>query len=672
MRPNLKPDPPFLTGCRLSLNTKKKNSDMVVRRMAKITDLYAILRAYSNKIASPYIDIGVFVAFLSKYVQHLAAEQPEWTEWVQDTSLKFWDTMSKYTEDGRCVLLTDTADGRIYLPYYVVDKLKAAYQDLEGCADIPFPGEESLKVSLPPAQLMILNLEADLAPFFNKAITSYLPVIKLIFPDSRWEALILAPMIPRSLLEAAVLKVRYYLNQHNNKDYSIHKLFSLLPGKEGILRENMDMVMARPQDCLGSIEGGGEVSYLFWASLCSLIKGDVRKKSELFSSDIAALEGIYVVEVCLNLYKSRLQKERVKEMALRSLDQAMDKAPYYFTQDQIIKFTDGKGTPLLGQYNEAELNTYIKKKTSESPDGLVPEWLVVQPRHGEHFYLKKDKYLSLVGRLIIEAQGGMRKEILTRWIGMLNDFNTEPAMENDADFDRLLGSLNASMNPLLHDFLEDKKLFWVYDEMERTEKAIPIAFRIFERSKLIPYSLMFLLKRKEILFDAKMTLPFWYSIPILRSIVAFFSKLKKKKKHNQYEARKADGIDFAEAEVSADASKSRGREFLNSIRDMESELVPGDRDINDQLRDLQRQWGLLLDSKAQQNLVDDVNSLIRDNLRQSLRVWKRQRITLTHLKDLAQGLVYGNVNLRALTNRDALLLYMQIYMVKLLKTVKTQ
>ncbi|MDR0642845.1 MAG: hypothetical protein LBG07_10345 [Treponema sp.] len=639
--------------------------------MAKVTDLYAILRAYSNKTSSPYIDIGVFVTFLSKYVQHLAAEQPEWTEWVQDTSLKFWDTMGKYTEDGRCVLLTDTTDGRIYMPYYVVDKLKAAYQDLDGCADIPFPNEESLKVSLPPAQLMMLRLDTDLTSFFDKAVTSYLPVIKLVFPDSRWEALILAPMIPRSLLEAAVLKVRYYLNQHNNKDYSTRKLFSLLPGKEGILRENMEMIMSRPQDCLGSIEGGGEVSYLFWASLCSLIKGDVRKKTELFSSDIAVLEGIYVVEVCLNLYKSRLQKERVKEMALRCLDQAMDKAPYHFTQDQIIKFTDNKGMALLGQYSEAELNTYIKKKTSESPEGVVPDWLVIQPRHGEHFFLKKDRYLPLVGRLIIEAQGGMRREILNRWTGMLNDFSTEPAMENDADFERFLGSLNASMNPLLHDFLEDKKLFWVYDEMERNDKAIPVALRIFDRGKLIPYSLMFLLRRKEILFDAKMSLPFWYSIPILRSIVAFFTKLRRKKKRSQSEARKAGNIDFAETEAAADASKSRGREFLNSIKDIESELVSGDRDINDQLRDLQRQWGLLLDSTAQQNLVDDVNSLIRDNLRQSLRVWKKQRITLIHLKDLAQGLVYGNTNLRALTNRDALLLYMQLYMVKLLKTIKT-
>jgi hypothetical protein len=638
--------------------------------MAKIVDLYAILRAYSNKMASPYVDIGVFITFLSKYVQHLAIEQPEWTEWIEDTTLKFWDAMGKYTEDGRCVLLTDTPEGRIYMPYYVVDKLKAAYQDLDDSAAIPFPSEETFKITLPPAQVEVIDLDTGLVSFFDKPVTSYLPIIKLVFPDGRQDALILAPMIPRSLLEFSIFKIRYYLNQHNNKEYAMRKLLPMLQGKEGTLRETMDMIINRPQDCLGPIEGGGDISYLFWASLCSLVKGDIRKKSDLFSSDIAALEAVYIIETCLNLYKSRMQRERVKETALRYLDQALDKAPYYFTQDQIIKFTDSKGTPLLSQYTEADLNNFIRKKTSESPDGAVPEWLVVQSRNGEQYYLKKDKYLPLVSRLIIEAQGGMRKEVLNRWTEMLNNFTTEPAMESDAEFERFLGGLNASMNTLLSDFLEDKKLYWVYDEMERTDKVIPAASRIFERGKLIPYSLMFLLKRKEILFDAKMSLPFWYSIPIIRSIVAFFSRLGKKKKQNRHETKKADGIDFAEAESSIDASRNHNREFVNSVRDMEAELVSGTGDINDYLRDLQGQWGRLLDAKAQQNLVDDVNALIRDNLRQSLRVWKKQRITSVHLRDLAQGLVYGNPNLRAMANRDALMLYMQVYMVKLLKTVK--
>ncbi|MDR1024883.1 MAG: hypothetical protein LBL56_04090 [Treponema sp.] len=635
--------------------------------MTKTVDLYDIMRAYSNKSGSPYINIDTFIAFLSKYAARLAATQPEWAEWINETSLKFWDAMGEYTESGRCVLLTDTPQGRVYMSYFLVDKLREAYRDLDESADAPFPSEDYFKVELPPDLIQTLSLETDLVPFFDKPSTEFLPVVKLVFPENSLNALILAPMIPHRLLEAAVLKVRHYIKQHNNKEYFMHKLLPMFQGKEGSMREILDMLHTRPMDCLNSIESGGETTYIFWASLCSFIKNDVRKKTERLSGDVAILEGIFVVETCLNLYKTRVQRERERETALRTLDQLMEKPPYYFTQDQIIKFTDHKGMPLLSLYSEADLNEYIKKKVSESSKGAIPEWLVVQAKSGEQYYLKKDKYLILVTRLIIDAQGIMRQELMGRWTAMLNNFKSEPAMENDAEFERLLAGLSATANPLLATFLEDKKLPWVYDELERTQKVIPPPSRIFDRGKLIPYSLLFLMKRKEMLVDAKLTLPFWYSIPIISSIIAFFSRLGKKKKKSRHVVKKTgENIELKEEAVSRDHFK----EFVNSVREMESQMIPIDRDIDSYLKELQNHWGQLLDPRAQQNLVEDVNALIRDNLRHSIRVWGKQRPSPAYLQDLAQGIVNGTPTLRNINSRDALLLYMQIYMVKILKTVR--
>jgi hypothetical protein len=635
--------------------------------MTKTVDLYDIMRAYSNKNGSPYINIDTFIAFMSKYAARLAAAQPEWVEWISETSLKFWDAMGEYTESGRCVLLTDTPQGRVYMPYYLVDKLKEAYRDLDESADAPFPNEDYFKVDLPPDQVQMLSLEMDLVSFFDKPSTDFLPLVKLVFPENSLSALILAPMIPHRLLEAAILKVRHYIKQHNNKEYFMHKLLPMFQGKEGSLREILDMLHTRPLDCLNSIEGGGETTYIFWASLCSFIKNDVRKKTERLSGDVAILEGIFVVETCLNLYKTRVQRERERETALRTLDQLMDKPPYYFTQDQIIKFTDHKGMPLLGLYSEADLNEYIKKRVSESNEGAIPEWLVVQAKSGEQYYLKKDKYLLLVTRLIIDTQGIVKQDLMGRWTTLLNDFKSEPAMESDAEFERLLAGLSAVANPLLVTFLEDKKLPWVYSEQERTQKVIPPPSRIFDRGKLIPYSLLFLMKRKEMLVDAKLSLPFWYSIPILRSIIAFFSRLGKKKKKSPPAVRKTgESIDLKDDTVNRDHFK----EFANSVREMESQMVPIDKDIDSYLKELQNHWGQLLDPKAQHNLVEDVNALIRDNLRHSIRVWGKQRLSPASLQDLAQGIVNGNPTLRNINSRDALFLYMQIYMVKILKTVR--
>jgi hypothetical protein len=51
-------------------------------------------------------------------------------------------------------------------------------------------------------------------------------------------------------------------------------------------------------------------------------------------------------------------------------------------------------------------------------------------------------------------------------------------------------------------------------------------------------------------------------------------------------------------------------------------------------------------------------------------VWKRQRLTQENLQDLAQGIINGTPSLRDLKTKDILLLYMQVYMVKLLKNIK--
>jgi hypothetical protein len=168
-----------------------------------------------------------------------------------------------------------------------------------------------------------------------------------------------------------------------------------------------------------------------------------------------------------------------------------------------------------------------------------------------------------------------------------------------------------------------------------------------------------------------MSLPFWYSIPIISSIIAFFARFGKKKKKARASAKKADlDIDFNEEEAAAGAARDHSREFINSVREAEAELIPPDKNIDSYIKELQNHWGRLLDPQAQQNLVEDVNALIRDNLRQSVRLWKRQRLTRESMEELAEGIINGTPSLRNLKTRDILLLYMQVYMIKLLKNIR--
>ncbi|MDR3193619.1 MAG: hypothetical protein LBT87_11190, partial [Treponema sp.] len=408
--------------------------------MEKAFDLYAILRAYSNKHNSAYIRIDEFTNFLAKYAAHMAQEHPEWKPWALETTIRFWNEMGQYTEDGRCVLLTDTPDGRIFLPYYCVEKLKEIYRDIEKTAEFPFPNEESLRLTLPESQVEELNLETDLVPYFERQSESSLPLIKLRFPDTWGSTLLFPALIPRRILESAVMKVRYYLLERNNKDYVTHKIYPHMQGRETFVRDTIDTIINHPLDCVSSLESSGESTYLFWVCFCSQIKSDIGKKNEKLAGDIAAVQAALIIELCNNLFKSYALRERERDNAFRALEANMDKAPYYHTTDSIIKFTNNKGVTLLGQYSGKELEDYIRKKTTESENDEVPAWIMIAAKNDEKWFIKKANVLPLVTRFLVDLRPLMLKEVDSRWKRLVQNYNNEPAMEDDGEFDKLLSS----------------------------------------------------------------------------------------------------------------------------------------------------------------------------------------------------------------------------------------
>ncbi|MDR2159348.1 MAG: hypothetical protein LBP23_04690 [Treponema sp.] len=638
--------------------------------MAQTTNLYPILKAYAHKNNSPYIDIDPFLAFLKKYSLHKAAGQPEWTKWTTDTEIKFWREMGDLAESGKCVLLTDTPDGRIYIPSYYAELLEETYTSIDDMADVPFPSEESLGITIPEDQILPLNLETDLGPFFSPpkedgsdaAPQKEPSAVRLIFPEGCGSALILASMIPRRLVEAALLKVRHYLRRRGNKEFILHKLSPQFQGREKNLSGILDQVLIRPLDCFSSMESFGDFSWLFWACFCSLMKNDFKKKKEILSEDLAAMQGSCVIEVCSGFYKARAQKARERELAFKALELHMGKAPGYYSKEAIVKFTNDKGIPLLGHYSQDELDAHIKKKTTESIGGGLPEWLLLRDRKDNCWYIRKENFLPLCARLLVNTRPLVKEAIVKRWESLLRTFRSEAAMERDADFDRLLAAYTTSLAPVLMALLEDQKLLGVYEETERSQGVIPPSSRIFRNGVLIPMNALYVIRRKDILADAKILLPFWYSIPILTAIIAFFLGLgrrgRKKKQPGGDPGTEAAGED---REV---------RDIRNAAKEIETSLVPRGQTLDEYLEELEGRWLRIINKQARSDLLNDVNSLVRNHLRRSIRMMRHRKISAEHLNETAAAIISHTPALRNLTAQDSLLLYMELYMVKLLLAYK--
>jgi len=452
-------------------------------------DLYSLLCGYTGKTKSPYVNVGDFLAFIEKFAAQRPPGQPEWTPWAFNAEARFREKLSALIESGQCILLAEDKEERVFLPALCRRQIADAYKDVDRLANITFPSEGSLRLKLPEGFVRVVNLLSDMKLFFAPSKDSPEPgdVVCLNFPQNFGHALLFAEMIPRKLMEMSLLKIRYYIHVLNNGEFVFNKLIGQMLGKEKALREMIDQIMLRPIDCLSEMERSADFPYLFWTYFCPLVKNEITKKKELLTEDMAVLQAICVIEVCCSFYRTAAARKREKDAAFLTLEVLMDRAPWRYTLEEIIGFTNDRGISLLDIYSHDDLEDYILKSVNEGKSGELPPWLVVLGEKGERWFIKKGRYLSVCAKMLTETQPAVKTAITKRWYTMIRSYDTEPAMGSDAEFEKLLRRQLHKINPVLYAVLNDSKLRIVYHEQARTSGAPALFAHIFKNSELLPY-----------------------------------------------------------------------------------------------------------------------------------------------------------------------------------------
>ena len=622
-------------------------------------DLFYLLKVFSARIRSPSFSIGEFLDYVGKFAAKKAVQEPEWKQWEDNAEGKFNAEILALTESGKCIVLASSKGGRIFVPAACRDLIAGAYKDIDALADSPFLNEQTLKLRMPGGFARTVLLNSDMGPFFDDQKGDGVDpgeIINLQFPHNCGNALMLASMLPRRLMEMALLKIRSYLHTRNNRDFVLNKLIGQLPGREKMLKDIVERVMIRPLDCVNEMERSADFPYLFWSYFCPLVKNDISKKNEILNDDVAALQAVCVVEICSGYYRARAAKKREVDAAFMNLEARLDKKPWRFTLDEIVGFKNDKGISLVDIYSPRKLEEYIQEAITESRDGLLPRWLVIQgATKGERWFVKKDRYVPVCIKMLQEAQQRVKAEISNNWSRLLKDYSKEPSMEKDADFEKCLEKQTKAVFPDLPAMLADPKLFLTYEEINRGQGT---AHQLFRDGKLLPYSVLYGLDRRLLLSDVKLKLPFWYSVPILVAIIGFFKRLRARKRAARWE----------DADDEIPGTKKEGTEFQKSVTQIESSLVPPGKTLDGYLDELEERWVHLLDPDARENLVNDVHVLLRDNLRNTMRVYKLKRVSRDGLREIVEMMISRNAALRTLKEQKALQLYMELYMIKLLST----
>jgi hypothetical protein len=326
-----------------------------------------------------------------------------------------------------------------------------------------------------------------------------------------------------------------------------------------------------------------------------------------------------------------------------------------------MKFSDSKGIPLLGQYSQEDLETYLKTKVTEHMENELPDMLIIHDLSGEQFFIKKSVILLLCSRLLNDARPVVKKMVSERWFKLLKAYEREPAMDKDEDFERALHQMTKKTNPMLIALLRDSKLALTYHELEKSTKIEETA-KLFDNGKLLPFSTLLMLDRKAILSDTRILLPFWYSIPILLHIITFFKNLGKKKNIEKQQ----DGEESPESESYLESNNN----LSSFLKDMAAEFIPKGKTMAETLGEHESRWNTRLNPQARKNLVEDVNAYITDRMRHLMRLSKKPKITRDFLEETAAAFVSESSTLQQLGDYDALITYIKLYIINLLQNRK--
>lgn len=630
-------------------------------------NIKTLLKHYAIKQNSPVINFNEFCDYMRRYAQRHLEEQDELLKYVANSHDAVTKELELLIPDKKVVILNPNTEKKsILVTAYFIENYTNRYKEIESNPAIPFPvlsdlpkylTQEIYDKKLTSEFIFELLEKENLSDEYLWAFTFPRDLPSILFPSS---------VSVSSLLESSVAKIRLMLRKEEYHDYFLKKIRISNPGKELSVKNFFTQVLTKPAETIDTIKNSGETFY-FWSQLCFYIRQDYEKVKDFTQEDIAKLQAVQIIEYCAAFYKNKVQQNLQKSTAIKNLGIMLSKPPYFFTKDDITRFVDSKGIPLLGQYTEQDLSDYLHSETTTLENNNLPNLLVFKVESGQRYFILKNKVIPLIIRLCSEARGTIRENLTNEWYRLLLDFETLPCMKEQKAFNKKLEEKVHDLEPILYSLLNSNFLSLIHYETRNSQEPVSEKINLFSNGKLIPYSDILVLSRQEIYNDAKIKLPFWYAIPLVSWLLSLFLKKPTPKKHKEEKKVKSPVEENTEDENKKKSSSGKS-EIMNAIKQVEQQLIPEDSSLEQELSNYELQWNKQITKQSREQLTEDVNSLIRDYIRSTARTLKSSKFNIQRIENLANTLVKTQ-SLQNIREKHHLTKYVQLYILKLVKNM---
>ena len=621
--------------------------------MAVSVRLPDILRTYALRFNSPFVGISELTDYLRKYAQRNIAEKPDVASFIDISETRLLTELEALESEGKVELIDDKRKGKVvFVPFYFLDKVTRQYEMIHEKPELPFPLASAIPQNFSKRFLRYIRINTDFTELQPEPENDTF-LYQLMFPDDTPPLIFPGNFSTDQMLDLAIAKLRFFFQKDELRDFIQKKLITANPGKEYSIRKFILTIQAHSSEAMYTLKKSGDV-YLYWSYLCSVVKQEFSKKTEKMSDEITILQAIFIIEYLNNYYRNKTQQSLQRETALKNLDLALQKPPYYFNKAAIVNFKDSRGVPLLGQYSQSDLEEYIQEKTGSDGDANLPDLLSFKTPDGERYYIMLDKTVPLIISLVNDNRKKLRDVCLKKWYQQLIRFEQSDAMHTDSAFNQLLKTLCAEYVPILYALLGAPFIPMLSADKRITEHQAAEIRRIFSRDRLLSYTDLFMMNRQELLTDAKILLPFWYTIPIISSIIAFFMRPKKTRRPARMGNSKAESLPQQPGTTN---KKISPREIASELQ---AEFIPANKSLQDCIIEQLDLWNTIIDPAIRKQNTDDVNSFIRDQVKIAHRTQSFTKLTSDRIRNLADAIV-STPGLAKVKNKGALRLYTEYY-----------
>ena len=639
--------------------------------MESTSKLSSIINFYTEKSNSPFLDFRDFCVLVRKYAEMNISTQADLVKYLDNTASTVSAELQGLAEKGIASVITNSKKKKIIISFtFMAKSYLEKYDEILRRCSVPYPIAENLPKQIPINDIPIVDAgryitelidESEKAAQNSESIPEKLPILYILDFSGDIPSLILpAEVSIFTLLNTAQQKIRKILKKEEYHDYCLKKLRSTNPTKEISIR-NFYSEFVDTEDFKYTDFSEGDLYYL-WNQTLYYIRQDFEKIQDRTLEDINALQACRILEIQSSYLKEKMQNKQKREEAINQLDGALLKSPYFFSMQQILKFQDNNGRLLYGRYTEEDLKDFLHDKTTDEVQNKLPSLLVFRVASGTKYYIYKKNVAAVIIRLCDEAHVSIENYLQEKWYNSLIDFKKLPEMTDEEEFDKCLHTLVEEKSPVLHALLNANFMSLFISENSENPNT-----HLFPNGHLKPYKDLLMLYNENLFAIAKSRLPFYYNIPVISWILKFLSFLNKKQnKNSTSDIEENSNITTKKTVNTTNKTRklSKESEFAAKANEIATELIPEGSTLNRELDYLIKQWNMMISKDAYNNLINDVNNLIRDYIRRVMRTLSVNTFTKERVNELANNLI-NTPNMKKISDKNSLREYVILYILKL-------